>query len=481
MHKSVFHMIKWTAFEQIFRLIFQLILLIILARLLNPNDYGVFALLGSIQVFSTTFANAGLTDSLIQSRKLSINQESTIFYTSVIIAIIISIFLIIISPLLIKFYNYKITLNMIYLVIFNILFGSLGAIQFSKYLKNLNFKTPALIAIFSLTSSGIVSIMMAYNNYGVWSLLMQSTAYIIISVLLVAILSNWRPSLYYNYKEIESEIKFGINLLIARLLNVASIGLIDLVVGKVYTVDTLGFYNRAQYIQNTIVNGMSGIVGKVAYPKFSEIANDENKIKKSMYLVLFATSNFSVPVAILLFTCSTDITTLFLGEKWVESAYFLKILALDALIWPFQIFNVNLLMSLGRADLVLKSVIAKLLIIIIFLVIFSNNFDIKIFTIGYVAASYINCYINIYFTNIIIKIPFKYQIKSFIPSIKAGFPLYIYIYFINNLDISIYFKISFITIFGSVIFIISIAYLNNFDIMKYIKLIVYKKNNDQYF
>lgn len=416
---SIQSMLGWSALEQFFKIGIQFFVSIVLARILTPSDFGLYAILAVFIILANTLANAGLTDALIQRDLTSHEEESSLFFFTITLALIISLAICVFAREIAQFYNEPKLINIIYVMAFCIFIGSFSSIQTALFSKALNFKTTALISATASALSGGVAIVVAIRGWGIWSLVTQVLLLTVISTLLIWFKHPWRPKFVFNLKSVLPYIKFGGYLLISRLVNVLSINLYTLLIGKLYSTQDVGIFNRASNFQNLLVNSMSGIVAKVAFPVFASMSVDFLRLEHGLNKALLGTVLVSVPISVILIFQAEPIILILFGNQWTDSIPILQILGFEALIWPLHLINVNLLMSLGRGDLMFRGVIVKFLVTSSLLLL-AAPYGILIIAIAYVVSSYVNLFVNVYYTKQILGYGFLKQIKAVSPCLKAG-------------------------------------------------------------
>jgi teichuronic acid exporter len=425
--KTLHGMLGWSAVDQFFRLGFQFLVMIVLARLLTPSDFGVYAMLSIFVGLANTLANAGLTDALIQRKDTTHQEESSLFFFTIALALVVALLLSLMAHWIAAFYKQPLLESIAYVMAFCVFVGSFTSVQTALFSKVHDFKTTALIGAVVSFVSGVVVISTAWAGWGVWSLVMQTLVANILSTLIFWFKHPWRPKLFFNITSLRPYLSFGGYLLISRLINVVSVNLYTLVIGKLYTAQEVGIFNRASNFQNLLVNSMSGVVAKVAFPVFAAAADDHAKLERGLNKALLGTVFLSVPIAIIFMMLAEPIVWLLFGDQWIKSIPILQILGLEALIWPLHLLNVNLLMSMGRGDLMFRGVLVKFAVTMTMLII-AAPYGLIIMALVFVGSSYINLFVNIHFTKRVLDYGWSKQLKAVKPCLFSGIPMIILIY-----------------------------------------------------
>ena len=165
--------IFWTFSERISAKIVQFILQLILARLLTPDDYGLSALILAFVNIANIFVIGGFNTALIQKKELQRIDYSSVFYVSICFAISLYIVLFLGAPLIADFFNDQRIKYLLRVVSISLIIGSYSSIQIAYLTKNMQFKALFKANITGISISAVISVIMAINGLGIWSLVFQ--------------------------------------------------------------------------------------------------------------------------------------------------------------------------------------------------------------------------------------------------------------------------------------------------------------------
>ena len=163
----------WSFIEQFASLGVQFLFSIILARLLSPEDYGVIAMPLVFLAIAQCFIDSGFYGALIRKPDLTEEDLSTAFYFNIVVGVICYLVLYFTSPYIADFYNTPILSNLLKVTALATLFNPLCAVQQAILTRKINFKTQAIVSLSGAIVSGVIGLTMAYNGFGVWSLVCQ--------------------------------------------------------------------------------------------------------------------------------------------------------------------------------------------------------------------------------------------------------------------------------------------------------------------
>lgn len=392
---------------------------IIMARLLTPEDYGLIGMLAIFMSLSQVFIDGGFSSALIQSKNRSESDFSTVFFINLIISILIYGILFAIAPFIASFYHQPILKSITRVYSLNLVVNSLVAINKTKLVINVDFKTQSKISLISALLSGGIGLYFAYAGYGVWALVIQMVSGAVINVLISFYYVRWIPDLVFSFESFHRLFRFGSKLLIATIISSIYSNVYSLIIGKRFSASSLGYYTRAdQFAQFTGTN-ISGILTRVCFPVLGTIQDDDIRLLNAYRKYIQVTACIMFPIIMLLCGVSEPLVLVLLGEKWAESIPLLQILSIAHLFNGIVLINLNLLYVKGRSDLVLKLEVLKKSIAFSILIV-SMFWGVKSICIGLVIYSLVAFYLNTIYTKKILNYGFWRQVKDIWPYFAAS-------------------------------------------------------------
>lgn len=390
--------VVWSGIERISVQGISFVLSLIIARLLTPADYGVVAMLSIFLAISSTLVDAGFSNALIQKNNPTQEDYSTVFYFNLAIGVVMYLGMYFSAPFIAEFYSQPILTDVTRIISFNLLINSINVVQRAKLTINLNFKNQAIASISSMVVGGVVGLYMAFNGYGVWSLVFQSVISSIVSTVILWILAHWVPSWSFSLDSFKSLFGYGSKILLAQLSHTTFTNLYNVIIGKVYKSSDLGFFNRGQSMALIIPNNLANIIGRVFFPSICRVSNDENELKSIYYKYLNIASFVIMPLMTGLSVLAGSLVYIILGEKWMPAVPVMRILCIAYMFEFVLSANFNVLSARGKSNLVLVSEILKKIIGICILLVMLK--------ISFIAISYgilIYSILDIIITNLFIR------------------------------------------------------------------------------
>ena len=230
--KSAVSGFVWKFAEQLCTKLISFVISVILARLLMPEDYGVIALTSIFITLCDIFVSYGFATSLIQKKDPDELDYSSVFYTSLVIAIFLYGVLFISAPYIADWFETPLLSDVLRVLGLRIPIGAFGSVQQAFTSKNLKFKSFFLATLVGSTISGVVGIVMAYNGCGVWALVAHDMVAIVINKFTLFLATRWRPHLCYSWERTKQLFKFGWKILVCSLFETACDEVNGFIIGK---------------------------------------------------------------------------------------------------------------------------------------------------------------------------------------------------------------------------------------------------------
>ncbi|EJO36133.1 polysaccharide biosynthesis protein [Acinetobacter radioresistens WC-A-157] len=448
--------IKWTFVQQFSVQIINFAVQIILARLLMPEMFGLIAMVVVFISMGQALMDGGMTSSIIRTKNPDQLDYSTVFITNIIMSLGIYWVVFIMAPYIALFYNQEILTNIIRILSLTFVIRALVAVHMAKLTKEMNFQLQMKLQIPSSILAGLVGITMAYQGYGVWSLVWLNLVQAISFTVQTLVFMKWRPSLIFNFERFKYHFNFGYKLTLASLIDVIFNDAYRIVIGKFYSPAAVGFFHQAETLRLFPVQQISTVIGKVTYPLFAKM-NDDNALKFAYKITMKLVLVLIVPLMLGLILMAEEGFRFLFGEKWLSAVPYFQILALASIVRPLSVYNLNILKVKGRSDIFLRIEILKKVIGIALLIV-GLNFQVIGLVISLTVFSYISFIINMYFSGNLISYSIKEQLKDTLFLYILGGLVFLLLYFIKyNLNYISHFD--FISIFLYIFLFFFIYYL----------------------
>ncbi len=349
----------WKLLEKISAQGMSLIIQLVLARLLLPEEYGLIGLLTIFITISDVFILQGLTTALIQKKDADDIDFSSVFFANIAVSLVLYGILCLIAPVVASFYKQSRLAVIMRVLSLNVVIGAIPAVHNAILSRQLDFRKSFFRNISNVMTQGAVGITLALLGSGAWAMVFSRLAGTLVGAVVLCATVKWKPVKAFNMERVKRLFSYSSKVLTTNLLNTVFNNIHSLVIGRAYSATDVGYYQRGQQIPQSMMSAVDGSLSEVLYPTFSKCQNDlvllKNAVRKSvstsMYVVL--------PMLMGLLAVSEPLTLVLLTEKWLPSVPFMQLSCVVCMFWPLA-HRTHALNALGKSGVTLKlSLISK--------------------------------------------------------------------------------------------------------------------------
>jgi len=430
--------IFWSGVERFSTQLVQFLLGIYLARILLPSDFGLIGMLAIFIGIGEIISDGGFFRALVQKSQVKNEEYSSVFWINVIISLSVFICLFFISPYVATFYNEPSLEILLFVLSSNVIIKSLSIVQRAKLTISLDFKTLSYISLISVLFSGFLAIYLANNDYGVWALVIQITIRNLIFLIICFLIMRWIPSLKINFKSVIELFRYGSNLLLVGLIDVFFINIYNVIIGKYYSKNDLGFYSRAQQFNDIVAINVTSIIQRVAFSSLSKVKKDNAYFLKQYRSFLRMGNFIIVPISLALIVLAESLITVILTDKWIQAAPFLKLFSVIGIFYFINSLSITFLNSKGFSKEFLKiEIIKKTLILFALALTYKNGIEQIIY--GQIFVAIVSLYLNTIYNYKFTSYNFISLLKDILPTIVLGvISFFIVDYILNYINSDVY-------------------------------------------
>ena len=359
---------KWVAFANLFKQILQVLSLVIFARLLSPDDFGLFAILMLFVGFLLLFTDMGTASALIHIDDPDEQLLSSVFYFNLVVGLTFTAILMLLAGPIAAFFDNPALITPLQLVSFNFILVSLGIIQKARYEKALDFKPVTLIESFAVLLGITAGIIAALSGLGVYSLVLQTLMTSLITTLLLWRSAKWRPMWHFDWKDIRRIWGYTANLSAFNFVNYFARNADNLLIGKFLGSAALGAYSLGYSIMLYPIQNIARVLLRILFPAFSQIKEDNAKFREAYLKAIFFIGLVSFPLMGGLIVTAEQIVSVLFGEKWETLPAILMLLAPVGIIQSIGTTNGSIYMAKGDTSLLLKIGIISSIVTVLFFI-----------------------------------------------------------------------------------------------------------------
>ena len=414
-HKEAAMGIKWQFCASLIEKVISFLTTIILARILGPSNYGLFALGLLIVNFFGIFKSLGIESALIQRKHNLDKALNTAFCIIPIFSLILYLLLNFTAPIIAKFLNNSDLVQVIRMLGIIFIFWSLSRVPLTILEKDMHFAKISFIEVIGALVFSILAVILAISGFGVWSLVYGLIAKTVISTIFVWIFAKWKPRFIFDIKIALELFNFSKFVFLGYFFWALKANLDNFLVGKILGVEMLGLYAVAFGIANVVIDYFAGKVFRVIYPAYSKLQGNLEELKTTFLKVLKLAALFALPFAFGVYALGYEFLNFAYGEKWLGALRILKILTLGGVFTTLSTTAEPIFLALGNTKITFFVASFQVASFFIFIKPFASKFGLD--GVGYVvtSAAFVAMVFNFYLARKLLSLNIKeiyFSLKS---------------------------------------------------------------------
>ena len=389
---------------------------LILARLLAPEDYGTVAIIAVVINILGVFVDSGLGNALIQKKDADDIDFSTVFYTNIAFCVLLYALLFLGAPLIGTFYQNPQLIPLVRVLGLTLIISGVKNVQQAYVSRNLIFKRFFFATLGGTIGAAVVGIGMAAAGLGVWALVAQQLFNLTVDTLLLWLTVKWRPIRAFSIERLKELFSYGWKFVASGLLNEIYSNIRQLIIGKMYSADSLAFYNRGEKFPSFIVTNINSSIDSVLLPAMSVQQDAIDRLRAMTRRAIKTSVYIMAPLMVGMAITAPVFVRLLLTEKWLPCVPYVRIFCVTYLFYPIHTANLNAIKAMGRSDLFLKMEIQKKIIGII-LLLSTMWFGVMAMAYSLLVGSVLSQIINSWPNRKLLQYTYLQQLRDILPSI----------------------------------------------------------------
>lgn len=424
---SIISNIFWKFSERILAQTVSLTVSIILARLLEPDDYGVIAFVTIFIALADVFVTSGIPNALIQKKNADDNDFSSVFYFNLGLSGVLYLILYFLAPLIANFYGNAVLVPITRVMGIRLIAAAVNSVQHSYVSRHMMFRKYFWSTLSGTLISGFLGTVMAYMGFGAWALAAQYMINTLTDTAVLFLTVPWRPRLFFSWNRIAGLLAYGWKILFEGVANTAAGQVRNLMIGKVYSSADLGAYTKAGQFPQVIVGNISEAVSSVLFPAMSDIQDDLDRVKKMLRKSVRMISYVVFPMLTGLAAVAEPFIRLVLTEKWVECVPYLQIFCFTNMAAAGMYPRHQALNGTGRSDVfMMEHMFSRIISFMILFLVYKRG--VMAIALSGIVSSVIMTATVMYTSRRFNQYFYREQIKDILPSVTGcmimGFPVY---------------------------------------------------------
>ena len=416
--------VAWSTAEKVCSMLLQMVVSIIVARLLAPEDFGVMAILTFFTAVALVVVDSGFSQTLLRKKAPSGDDYKSVFVFNLAVSVVLYLVSVAISPLLANYYNLPIITRIAPALFLLLPLNALGIIQNTRLSREFRFGVLSRINFTASLVAGGVAVVVALCGGGAWALVAQRLAQMATRTILLWWRGDWRGEGRFSRTAIGEMAPFSFRLMSTDIISALYNNVAQLFIGKVYSTNTLGFFNQAQKVKDLTVQSAVQSVQTVTYPALAKIKDDAEKFAESFRKVLLINIFIMAPVAVGMSAVAEPLFRVLLGEKWLATVPYFEIIALSGIFYPLAMVAYNVLKVHSNGAIIFRLELLKKGIMTAVLALTIPHSTISIAW-GLVAMTMVEFVVNFIATRRYTTLSWWQMVRTLLPSIVLTALMYV--------------------------------------------------------
>lgn len=339
----------WTTIQKFTGYVIQFVSGIILARLLDPQDYGCIGMLAIFMSVAGVFVDAGFGTALIQKKRPTQEDYSTVFFFNLGMSVVMYLVLFFVAPYIARFYHMDLLCSVLRVQGVILIINAFATIQTNQLMKQFKFKKIAIVTLITNAIALAVTIFLAYKKFGVWALVTQYILTALLPAIIYWLTNHWHPLLVFSKESFKSLFKFGGYMLSMSIVTTIGNEIQGLLIGRVYNPTTMGFYSKARGTEKLASHTITNVLQQITLPIYSELQDDKEKLILAIKKLTTSVAFLTFPLMFLFIVVAKPMFVLLYSEKWLPSVPYFQVLCLAGVAGCLQFANNQAIAAIGKS------------------------------------------------------------------------------------------------------------------------------------
>lgn len=350
----------WSTAEKIGSMLLQMAVSIVVARLLMPEDFGVMAILTVFTALALIVVDSGFSQMLIRKESPTDDDYKSVFLLNLAVSWVLYAILVLSAPFAARFFRMEVITEIAPVLFLLLPVNALCVIQNTILTRGFDFARLSKINITAALSGDALAIVMALSGAGIWSLVGQRLGTIAVRGAMLWHGSRWNARKgSFSMASIRAMAPFSLRIMLTDIISTAYANVAQLFIGKMHSADVLGYFNQAQKLKELPVSSAVQSIQSVTYPALSNLRNNDARFAEGYRRVVMVAAFVMFPVMTGMIAISGDMFAVLLGEKWMPTVPYFKVLSLCGIFYPIGAVAYNVLKVKSDGSIIVRLEVAK--------------------------------------------------------------------------------------------------------------------------
>ncbi len=386
--------VAWSMAEKIGSMLLQMAVSLIILRLLTREDFGVMAILTAVSAVALVLVDSGFSQMLIRKEELAERDCKSVFLFNVATSLVLYVLFVLLTPVAARYYEMPELVQLAPIFFLLLPVNALCSVQNALFVRQFRFALLSKITFVSALVSGLLAVGLALAGAGVWSVVLQRLMQVVVRVVLLWWLSEWRPKGRFDGQTLRQMAPYSFSLMATDLITTFYNKIPQFALGRLYPADTLGAFDQAVKLKDQPVTSAMQAVQSVTFPALSKLGNDPQKFAESYRQVVMVVTYLLFPIMLGLSVIAQDLFAALLGEEWMPTVPYFEVVCLTGLFYPIAMVAFNVLKARSDGKIIVRiEFLKKALMTLIFAA--TIPFSVEAVVWGLVAISFCEMVVNV--------------------------------------------------------------------------------------
>ncbi len=476
--KSAFSSVIWKMAERVSAQLVSLIVSVVLARILLPEDYSVVGIVTIFFAFCNILITGGLNTSLIQKKDADEADYSTVLHTTVFLSVLLYAAIFFCAPLIARIYDNPLLTPIFRVMGLTFFINGVKSVLTAYTASNLQFKKFFFSTIAGITASAGVGITMAVTGFGPWALVAQQMTNALVDTVVLFFTTKFRVKWIFSFQRLKALFQYGWKIFVTSIITVTYEQLNPLIIGMKFSATDLAFYTKGNSFPGLINSTVSDTLATVLFPVMSKVQNNTEDVLNITRRYIRVASYVMFPLMLGFFAVADNFVLVLLTEKWLSAAVYIRILCVSYMFNMIQVGNLQAIKAIGRSDITLiLEIIKKTMYFLIVggFIFFSDRPE--MLAISSVVCTLVASVVNTFPNRKLIGYRYRYQFIDVLPNLLISVIMLTVVLLVGTLGLSPFLRLVLQILTGIIVYLLlSLVTKNeNFKyLINYIKLMLKK-------
>lgn len=477
--KSALSGVIWKFMERVSAQLVALVVQVVLARILVPEDYAVVGIVSIFFAVCNVLISGGLNTALIQKKDADTEDYSTVLHVSIILAAILYVVMFFSAPVIANLYSNELLIPIFRVMSVTFFFHAFTSVLSAYASSNLMFRKVFYSTMSGTAVSAVVGITMAMNGFGAWALVVQQMTNAFCNAVVLYVTTKLKIVFRISFSRLKQLFGYGSKVFIASIISVIYDQLNPLIIGLKFTSTDLSFYTKGQSFPGLLNSSINDTLSAVLFPVISKVQDSKDDVLNVTRRYIKVASYIIFPMMIGMLSVADAFVSVILTDKWLPAVPYIQIFSFSYMFNIIQTGNLQAIKAIGRSDILLLLEVLKksVYFAVIALFVFFSDSPVMLAVSG-IVCTLVATLINTYPNRKLIGYRYRQQVVDLLPNFLLAVAMGSAVILVGQLEMSRFLLLFAQIVVGVVVYVLLSVLTKNenfFYLIDYIKMFLNRK------